>query len=301
VGGAGKVLVLGASGFFGGWIRRSLESLGSAVIAASRDQGGHLLDSSALADLVAESAPSTVVNAAGVTSPAAARADPALAFGTNTTGVANLLEAVRKNAPGAHVVALSSAAVYAGEPPFTEDAATGADTPYAASKLAMEAICGQYARWAGLRVTVLRCFNLIGPGEPATQASSEFTLAALGAGPGGRTRVRVGNPATSRDFTDVRDAADAVARVVEAAPAGTFNLCSGNSYSLADLARIIGELSGTDLTLVGADDGRPTSGLIAVSGDNSRLRRVTGWTPERELRTSLRDLLEWRRSGGSAR
>jgi len=297
VGGAGKALVLGASGFFGGWIRRALERSGWEVIAPGRAEGGDLLDPERLGETIGRTGPSAIVNAAGLTSPAAAVADPTLAFRTNATGVAHLLEAARQHAPEAQVIALSSAAVYAGEPPFAEDSPTGAGTPYAASKLAMEAICGQYARWAGLPVTVLRCFNLIGPGEPASQASSEFTLAAIGAGPGGRAEVRVGNPEISRDFTDVRDAAEAVAGVLAVRATGTYNLCSGRSRSLAELARIIGRLSEAELNLVGSPDGRPGSGLPAIRGEGARLREATGWAPARELETSLADLLEWRRAG----
>jgi GDP-4-dehydro-6-deoxy-D-mannose reductase len=282
--------VLGASGFLGGWICRELEGSGREFVAAGRADGD-LLDLESLKRLLARTRPDAVVNAAGMTSPATALADPVGCFAVNTGGVVNLLEAVRNGAPNAQVIALSSAAVYAGEPPFDESSDTAAITPYAASKLAMETYCGQYSREYGMAVAVVRCFNLIGPGEPAGQASTEFARAALEAGEGGRAEVRVGEPATARDFTDVRDAARALRLAVDNRIEGTFNLCSGEAMSLAEIAAEIGSLTGVELELRGAGDGRPASGLLSISGDPSRLQAETGWRPRISFETSLTDLL----------
>lgn len=282
--------MLGASGFFGGWICRELEGSGREFVAADRAEGD-LLDPGSLDRLLARIRPDAVVNAAGMTSPGAALADAAGCFAVNTGGVVNLLEAVRREAPTAQVIALSSAAVYAGEPPFNESSATAAITPYAASKLAMETYCGQYSRGHGMTVAVIRCFNLIGPGEPASQASTEFARAALESGEGGRTEVQVGEPATARDFTDVRDAARALRSVIDKRVDGTFNLCSGKATSLEELARLIAGQTGVDLVLRGSGTGRPASGLLNLRGDPSKLAEKTGWDPEITLEQSLADLL----------
>ena len=286
-----RILVLGAAGFFGDWIARDLEAAGHRVDRSTRESGGDLLDAAGLRRLVADVGPEAVVNAAGMTSPAQAMKDPAGCFAVNAGGVVNLLEALRMEAPEARLVALSSAAVYGGEPPFGEGAPTDADTPYAASKLAMEVVCRQYLRGDGRPVAVLRSFNLTGPGEPATQATSEFCQAALDAGAGERAEVKVGEPSTARDFTDVRDAARAVRLVIETGATGTLNLCSGNATSLTELARIIGGLTGAQLVLRGSGTGRPASGLLTVEGDPTLLREATGWRPEIGLERSLGDLI----------
>ena len=293
-----SVLVLGASGFFGGWICRALEASGFQVMPASRSEGGDLLDPKDLRRLIGAERPDAIVNAAGMTSPARALADPAGCFAVNTGGVLNLLEAARLESPDSHLVALSSAAVYKGEPPFDEKSATAAGTPYAASKLAMEILCGQYARGPELPVTTLRCFNLTGPGEPASQATSEFTRAAIEVGPGGRAEVQVGEPSTARDFTDVRDAARAVRLVIEREAGGIFNLCSGEAISLTGLATMIGGLAGVEVNLRGSGSGRPASGLLSIYGEGSKLREATGWEPRIPLEASLGDLLASLRKSG---
>jgi len=282
--------VLGASGFLGGWICRELEGSGREFVAADRTEAD-LLDPESLHRLLARTRPGAVINAAGMTSPTAALADPAACFAVNAGGVANLLEAVRLEVPSAQLIALSSAAVYAGESPFDERSTTAGITPYSASKLAMEICCGQYSRGHGMTVAVIRCFNLIGPGEPATQATTEFARAALESGEGGRTEVRVGEPATARDFTDVRDAARALRSVIDKRVDGTFNLCSGKATSLEELARLIARQTGVDLVLRGSGTGRPASGLLNLRGDPSKLAEKTGWDPEITLEQSLADLL----------
>ena len=83
---------------------------------------------------------------AGAASVAASWERPGEAFAVNATGVLNLLEAVARQAPGAHVLCVSSAEVYA-EPgdeklPFGEELALEPITPYGASKAAMEVLCG---------------------------------------------------------------------------------------------------------------------------------------------------------------
>lgn len=289
-----KVLVIGTSGFFGGWISRELQEAGFEVRGASRSSGKlrcDLLDPGSLEKLLAAERPDVVVNAAGITSPATAQTDPGTCFKVNTGGALNLLEAVRTTAPRSRVIALSSATVYTGRPPFHENSPTSGDSPYSASKLAMELLCQQYANAPGLAVTVVRCFNLTGPGEPPGQVTSELVRAALATRAGGQAEVRVGEPSTARDFTDVRDGARAIRLMVETELTGKFNLCSGRATNLTELAETISGHTGVELVLNGSGTGRATSGLLSIHGDGTKLKQATGWHPEISLEKSLADLV----------
>lgn len=291
-----RFLVLGATGFFGSYITDELRTAGQEVVPAARGgidgPGFDLLDPAGMRKLLSDWKPDCVINAAGASSPAAATLNPADAFTANTTGTSNLLEAIRQESPDALLVSLSSAAVYSGEPPFTEDSKTAAGTPYSASKLAAEIICNQYVRWAGTRVAVLRAFNLTGPGEPSGQATSEFCRAARPGESGGSTRIEVGDPAITRDITDVRDAARAVREIGMAGLTGTCNICSGKPRSLASIAEAISGISGRHLELVRCE-GRWRSGEASASyGSADRLRKATGWEPEISFNQSMTDLFD---------
>ena len=78
---------------------------------------------------------------------------------------ANLLEAVRLEAPDAALVLMSSAEVY-GPPerlPVDERAPLRPQNPYAVSKAACDLLGSQYADAFGMRVVRLRPFNRPGP------------------------------------------------------------------------------------------------------------------------------------------
>ena len=101
----------------------------------------------------------------------------------NTVGVVRLLDAVARHASGAQVLCVSSGDVYGAIPesrlPATEKEEPRPRSPYAASKAAMELVCGQYRDAAELAVTVTRSFSHTGPGQGDEFAASSFANGAL--------------------------------------------------------------------------------------------------------------------------
>ena len=302
---AGPVLVIGGRGFFGRRISEALRTSGKEVLTGNRVSGDvalDLLDPESIEAAICECRPGTVVCAAGVAAAADAADDPAGCFRVNVGGTFNLLEQLGRHCRAARLVFISSAAVYAASADrLPEEAPTRPDSIYAASKLAAEMLCHQHAA-AGHRTTVLRVFNLIGPGQPADQAPGEFARAADTAMSLGKTEatVKVRDPQISRDYTDVRDAARGVAMVIEKSATGTFNLCSGKAVSLEELAGVFGEAASGPrpfrLELEGSLPPRPGD-PGTVTGDPSRILEATGWKANTPLRESVADLLADLESG----
>ena len=293
---AGPVLVLGGQGFLGRRICEALQESGHEGEAAGRSAGlkAALLDPSSLAAAIEQTRPGAVVCAAGVSSAGAAHAEPVSCLEANVTGISNLVEAMRSR-PGCHLTLLSSAAVYApSSGPLTEKSKTRAGSIYGASKLAAEMIC-DWQRASGRPVAVLRVFNLNGPGQGSEQVPGEFARALLAAESEGREHatVPVRNPSISRDFTDVRDAGQAVAAVAARRAEGTFNLCSGRNLSLDELAGLFGQ---DRIELEAALKPRPGD-TDRISGDPTLIREVTGWEPSTPLGQSALDLLAGLRDG----
>ena len=103
---------------------------------------------------------------------------------------ANLLEAVRHEAPEAALVLVSSGEVY-GPPerlPVDEDAPLRPQNPYAVSKAACDLLGGQYADAFGLRVVRLRPFNHAGPGQSDDYVVGTLTRQVAEAEAAGRAR-----------------------------------------------------------------------------------------------------------------
>ncbi len=300
------LLLIGARGFVGGHVREAAEAAGLRLAAADRDGGDgircDLLDPDSVAACVVDADPQLVVNMAGAASVAASWERPVEAFAVNATGVLHLLEAVARHAPGAHLLCVSSAEVY-GEPtaaklPFTEDQPPEPLTPYGAAKLAMEVLCGQYARGRGLRIAVIRAFSQLGPGQSPAFPVSGFArqIAAAEAAGAERVELAVGNLAAARDFTDVRDAARAFVEASRRELTGTFNLCSGRALRLESVVEEMAKATPLPVEIrPGPSLARPAD-PSTVYGSPDRLREAIGWAPEIPLSRTVADLLEWWRA-----
>ncbi len=298
------MLLIGAGGFLGGELQRAAAAAGLRVIAPARKPAGEgpaceLLDPDSLVECLASVRPELVVNLAGSASVGASWEDPAASFAVNATGVLHLLEAVAQQAPEAHVLCVSSAQVYgqpaAGGECFTEDSPLLPLTPYGASKLAMEAIAGQYSRGRGLRIAIARLFNQLGPGQPPSQVGSEFAreIAAAEATGAQRARILLRSPGSARDFTDLRDTGAALLEISKRELSGTFNVGSGRAVALDTLIELLAAMTALAVEVEPAAD-RPVPAAPSSScGDPSRLHEASGWAPQIPLEQSLGELLDW--------
>lgn len=236
---------------------------------------------------------------AGSASVAASWRDPAATFAANTTAVENLLDEIAQRERAPHLVCVSSAEVY-GEPspdklPFSEELEPDPVSPYGESKAAMEALCARYERSHGLRIAVIRNFNMLGPGQSEEFVASGFARQIAAAEAEGRSSIAlaVGNLAVARDFTDVRDAARAYAALAAAELTGTFNLCSGEAVPLESLIELIRGATEIEVSVEPrADLVRPADPATVV-GSPQRLHEAIGWERRIPLAQTVDDLLDW--------
>jgi len=174
-------------------------------------------------------------------------ADPTSSFGANALGTLNVLEAAREQ-PACQVIFASSSSVYGANPtlPKSEDLATRPMSPYAASKLAAEALCLAYRATYGLDVLAFRFFNVFGPHQQPDHvyaaAIPRFVAAALRGEP-----VQIyGDGRQTRDFTYVQTVVDAIEQTLQRrlSHPDPVNLAFGGSIELLSviegIERIIG-------------------------------------------------------------
>ncbi len=260
-----------------------------------------LRDAAAVEACVEAVEPDLVVNAAGAASVQESWEQPGIAFETNATGVLNLLEAIARHAPKAHLLCLSSAEVYGDrgvqDLPLRESLDPNPVTPYGVGKLAMEGFCGEFSRALGMRIAVVRVFNLIGPGQRAEFVASGFAQRVAAAERAGEEQVELalGNPRAVRDFTDVRDAARALLEVSRREIGGVFNLCSGRPVSIAELVEELDRVTPLVVSARYAPELERPRDPPALVGDPTRLREATGFEPTIPLARTVADLLDyWR-------
>jgi GDP-4-dehydro-6-deoxy-D-mannose reductase len=286
--------VTGGAGFAG----RHLLALLPGAVAPSRDEL-ELLDAAAVRAAVRDAAPSVVFHLAALASVGRSWEAPAETLTENVALTANVLEAVRHEAPEAAVVVVSSGEVY-GPPerlPVEEGAPLRPQNPYAVSKAACDLLAGQYADAFGLRVVRMRPLNHAGPGQSDDYVVGTLTRQVAEAEAAGRDEalLRTGNPDSARDFTDVRD----VVRAYVAAagqPPGVFNVASGRAASVRELIELVRAAARVPVRHE-VDPGRVRAHDVPeVRGSFERLREATGWEPEIPLERTVADALEeWRR------
>ncbi len=292
-GGTLTAFVTGAAGFAG---RHLLELLPGAV-APSREELD-LLDAKAVRRAVGEAAPDAVFHLAALASVGRSWEEPATTLSENVAMTANLLEAVRREAPGAAVVVVTSGEIY-GPPerlPLDEDAPLRPQNPYAVSKAACDLLAGQYADAFGMRVARMRPFNHAGPGQSDDYVMGTLTrLVAEAEATGADEAVlRTGNPDSARDFTDVRDVVRAYVAAAEL-DGGTFNVAGGRSTTVRELIELVRGAARLPVRHE-VDQARVRDHDVPdVRGSAERLRAATGWEPQIPLERTVADALDaWR-------
>jgi GDP-4-dehydro-6-deoxy-D-mannose reductase len=310
-----RALITGASGFAGGWLCRECAAGGDDVVAVSRrgtvpDGCGRgvaidLRDAAAVGDLVRAVRPDVVYHLAALTSVGRSWEEPAQTLSENAQTTVGVLEALRELGGGVRVVWVSSCEVY-GEPatlPAPEDAPLRPANPYAVSKASSELLARVYADAHGLDIVLARPFSHSGPGQlPIFLLSNLARQAAAGRRDGtSRLEVVTGNPATRRDFTDVRDVVRAyrLLGAVDARDRGgrdtpVFNVSSGVSVSARDQVVLLAELMAPMAVELVVDPQRVRAHeVMDLRGDPSRLAAATGWRPRIPLRQTMLDTIAW--------
>jgi GDP-4-dehydro-6-deoxy-D-mannose reductase len=290
-----RTLVTGGSGFAG---RHLVERLDDPV-APTRGELD-LLDAGATREAVRETAPGLIFHLAAVASVARSWNAPAETVTANLAMTANLVEAIRVEAPQATLVLVSSGEIY-GPPeslPVDEGAPLRPQNPYAVSKAACDLLGAQYADAHGMHVVRLRPFNHAGPGQSDDYVIGTLTRQAAVAEAAGATEcvLRTGNVDSARDFTDVRDV---VRAYVDAASleAGVWNVASGRSTSVRELIELVQKATWVPVRHeVDPAKLRP-SDVPEIRGTAERLRASTGWAPEIPIERTIEDALNaWRES-----
>jgi GDP-4-dehydro-6-deoxy-D-mannose reductase len=288
-----RAFVTGGAGFAG----HHLLALLPDAVAPPREELD-LLDAGAVRAAVREAAPEVVFHLAAVASVRQSWEAPAETLTQNVAMTANLLEAVRSEAPEAAVVVAGSGEVY-GPParlPVDEEAPLRPQNPYAVSKAACDLLAGQYADAFEMRVVRMRPFNHAGPGQSDDYVVGTLTRQVAEAEVAGRKEavLRTGNPDSARDFTDVRDVVRAYVAAGSAVP-GAFNVASGRAVSVRELIELVRSAARLPVRQEVEPARLRAHDVPEMRGSAERLREATGWRPEIPLERTVSDALDdWR-------
>ncbi len=216
--------------------------------------------------------------------------EPALYQRVNVEGTVNLLEAARLNGVKKLTLA-SSSSVYGvnAKVPFSEsDPIFSAISPYAASKLACEALGHVYHHVYGLDVAVLRFFTVYGPRQRPDLAIRKFTTLIQA----GKPIEMFGDGSTARDYTYIDDIVDGVAACT-ARRFGyeIFNLGESQTVTLARLIELIEQSLGKKAVI----ERKPVQpGDVPVTFANiEKARAKLEYQPRVKIEQGIPKFIEW--------
>jgi GDP-4-dehydro-6-deoxy-D-mannose reductase len=313
------ILITGVGGFVGPHVVRALRARGDAVWGAGLEPAppavlagdaaverwvqwdvavGHEPGQELLAPGLGVGA---VIHLAGQASAARSFDDPVGTFAANAGGTQHLLEAARHARFKGPVLVVSSSEVYGHVPPgvpIDELAPLAPVSPYSASKAAAEALALAYANGYGLRVVIARPFSHTGPGQSPAFAIASWARqiagfeAAHARGEQGPFRLAVGNLDPVRDYSDVRDVAQAYLALIDRGEPGTaYNVASGRGVRLADVVAMLAGMARVPVDVIADPARRRPADLTYLVGNAARLAAL-GVSPKVRLEVTLSDLLE---------
>ncbi len=218
--------------------------------------------------------------------------NPILDSNVNLIGTLCLLENMRKNKVD-KIVYSSSAAIF-GElisNSIDETHPINPDSPYGVSKLAAEKMILAYSQIYQIKAVCLRYFNIYGLNQRydyygnvipifAYQLLNDLPITIYGDGN------------QTRDFLNVCDVANAnYLAATNDQPSDVYNLGSGNSISINELAKILQNISGKNAVIEYLP--KRHADVIHCKAKVDKIKDDLGFYPKINLEDGLKDYLIW--------
>jgi dTDP-glucose 4,6-dehydratase len=305
-----RILVTGGAGFMGSQLVRSLAEQGWDVVVldkltyagrraflegvAHHFIEGDVCDEAVVAEAV--DGVDAIVHMAAESHVARSLTGPDAFLRTNVLGTRVMLHAAA-TAGIERFVHVSTDEVFGAASPggaFGVDGPMRPGNPYAASKVAGEALVHAWRHTHGYPAAIVRCTNNYGPRQHPEKAIPCWILAALG----GETLPVHGAGTAVRDWLHVADFADGIL-------ASLARWRDGASWHFAGQHhlenRIIAQQISDTLGAPGLSFGPERQGQDSrYSLDDAPTRSELGWAPKRSLEQGLADTVQWYRQFGTA-
>lgn len=217
--------------------------------------------------------------------------NPRASHNVNSTGTLNVLLAARDNGVK-KVVYASSSSVYGDTPalPKVEDMAPNPLSPYAISKLTAEYYCRVFQEIYGLKTVSLRYFNVYGPRQDPDSPYAAVIPLFINLALAGKSPVIYGDGEQSRDFTFVKDVAEANILAAEGDATGIFNIGNSQRVTINHLVKMVIKLIENNMIEPVYEDVRAGDILHSLA-DITRARSF-GFNPKYSLEEGLAEVVK---------
>lgn len=213
---------------------------------------------------------------------------------TNIKGTLNICQAAKDHG-NQRILVTSTSEVYGSAlyVPIDEKHPKQPQSPYSATKIGADAIALSFYNAFDLDVTVVRPFNTYGPRQSA-RAIIPSIISQIASGV---REIKVGDLSPTRDFNYVTDTCRGFVDIAESATSKgmEINIATGKEISMQKVLETIARLMKTDVKWIQDPERmRPSKSEVRrLLGDNSLIKRLTGWHPEVSLEEGLEKTISW--------
>lgn len=274
------ILLTGGNGFIGKNVARYLRNKGFEVFSPSSLEL-NVLQKEDIKKWKAKQI-NHVVHLAGKTFVPDSWNVPENFFEVNVMGTINILKFCRENRISMTYI---SAYIY-GSPaknPISEMDSINPNNPYAKSKFIAEEICEFYCNYFNIDISVLRLFNVYGPGQSERFLIPLVINQALNRG----DKIVVQNLKPKRDYIFIDDVCRAIEQsIYKTKDYHLFNVGSGISYSVEDIINMVQKELGINKKKISEQSERRNE-MNDVIADINLIRETWDWKPEITIKDGL--------------
>lgn len=307
-----RVLVTGADGFIGSHLTEKLIQRGYQVRALSLYNSfnnwgwlesvpnnenleiisGDIRDASFCRDIVEDT--KIIFNLAALIAIPFSYVAPDSYIDTNIKGTLNICQAA-KDFGNIKVVQTSTSEVYgtAHYVPIDEKHPKQPQSPYSASKIGSDAIALSFFHSFSLPVVVARPFNTYGPRQSARAIIPTIITQIAN----GKQEIKLGDLTPTRDLNYVSDTCNGLIALSECEQAvgKEVNISSNFEISMKDTLELIKKIMNSSVSFIpDLQRIRPEgSEVLRLWGDNSLLKKLTGFKPEYSIEEGLKKTIDW--------
>ena len=273
------IIVTGSSGFVGSYLVRALRKCNYKLIELDLKNGFELTDWEKVRKI--KEFDVLIHLAARVFVPDSYQS-PRDFYYNNIVSTMNVLELCKlKNAK----MIYASSYVY-GNPkylPIDEKHPVSALNPYTESKVICERLCKSYHSNFKVPVIIFRPFNIYGKGQ-----NENFLIPIILKQINKTGKIKLKDSRPKRDFIYIDDAVNAYVKAIEfhTKNVGIFNLGSGMSFSVKEVAEMIANNFCSDIQIEFSEERRKNEILDTVA-DITKANKLLGWKPDIRLKDGL--------------